>query len=247
MIRCGVLCAIVAGAGLWGVQALAATGNALPDWVRFSDQAKRYTESHQHSAAGSEQFVSLDIDVSYPNYKIIQRVQRVGRYAEVSRQDGYGVGEIQGPAVQKRILQSYHGFFSIDDEYELDTVTYNQEASFPRGGFQIASETLVPSAPGGQLRVERDCKFVSEAQATQLVSGLPGGIYQYRCESQIEGTATPPPVLHFFYSDYLDMVINRYYDHATKDELTNMENDRTLIFIDQSGQKRTAHYSNFAL
>ncbi|GGK00754.1 hypothetical protein [Pseudomonas matsuisoli] len=245
MRRCGIVCAVMAG--FWAAQAGAASGGVLPEWVRFSDGAKRYTEESAHSAAGNEHFISLDIDVSYPNYKIIQRVQREGNYAEVARRDGYGAGQIEGPAVEKRILQAFHGFLSIDDEYELGELEYQEDATFPRGNFRIVSETVVASAPGGQLRVERDCQFVETVKAETLVSRLPGDIHQYRCDSNIAGTTTPPPVLHFFFSDYLDMVINRYYDHEQKDELTNMENNRELTFIDSEGQKHVARYSNFPI
>ena len=245
MSRCGVMCAVLIGAGLLSLQVAAAPGGPLPEWVRFSDEAKHYTEAHPHSAAGTDRFVSLDIDVSYPNYKIIQRVQRLGNYAEVSRRDGYGQEAIQGPAVQRRILQAFHGFFSIDDEYELSSIRFDQQKNFPRAGFRITTETVVPSAPGGHLTVERRCGFVQAAKADALVSGLPGEMYHYRCDSDIEGSTTAPPVLHFWYSDYLDIVVNRYYDHARKDDLTNMENDRSLTFVDGTGQRRTARYSNF--
>ncbi|AZL50096.1 MULTISPECIES: hypothetical protein [Stutzerimonas stutzeri group] len=110
---------------------------------------------------------------------------------------------------------AYKGFMEVDP---LNNIVYSVGAKFHPG---------FPAAPVVTYKRERNrnfdmgiqevtniCEHVGQKLAVEIVSGLPGRIYKYRCHLVLNDKKRSEPELdtYSYYSDHLDMVIfNDYF------------------------------------
>lgn len=114
---------------------------------------------------------------------------------------------------------AYKGFMEVDP---LNNIVYSVGSKF-HPGFPEASVVTYKRERNrhvdmGIQEVTKICEYVGQKLAREIVSGLPGRIYKYRCHQMLSDKKRSEPKLdtYSYYSDHLDMVI--YNDYFWKGE-----------------------------